>query len=124
MKYRKLRFLRHVSKQAAVQEIVDLLVGDRKDKTLTVIGFGNWSGGSQSPISRKHAGPTQMIKDQIGRRPNAVICQSTSTNRRCCNTWLPLTNMRAKETIRKKTKRRGGDAVESEDPQGAPLQTQ
>ena len=109
-KYRKLRFLRHVSKQAAVQEIVDLLVGDRKDKTLTVIGFGNWSGGSQSPISRKHAGPTQMIKDQIGRRPNAVILSvdEHKSSMLDSNTWLPLTNMRAKETIRKK---RSGEAV-------------
>ena len=109
-KYRKLRFLRHVSKQAAVQEIVDLLVGDRKAKTLTVIGFGDWSGGSKSPISRKHAGPIQMIKDQIGRRPNAVISpvDEHNSSKLDSNTWLPLTNMRAKETKRKK---RSGDAV-------------
>jgi hypothetical protein len=27
----------------------------------------------RSPISRQHAGPIQMIKDKIGRRPNAMI---------------------------------------------------
>ena len=102
--YRKQRFLRHVSKQRAVKEIVDLMVGGERSKTLTVIGFGDWSGGSRSPISRQHAGPIQMIKDKIGRRPNAMIvpveeCMSSKLD---SNTWLPLVNMRAKETIRKR----------------------
>jgi hypothetical protein len=41
--------------------------------TLTLVGFGDWSGGSQSPISRQHAGPVQLIKEKIGRRLNVAI---------------------------------------------------
>lgn len=72
-KYRKLRFLRHISKQEAVKEIVDLLVGKESDKTLTVIGFGNWSCGSRCPISRKYCGPHQLIRHEISKRWNALI---------------------------------------------------
>lgn len=100
-KYRKMRFLRHVSKQKAVEQIVDMLVGKKK-KGLTVIGFGNWSGGTQSNVSRKHAGPIQMIKDKIGRRQNAVIIpvDERNTSRLDSNTWQPLVNMKANTTKR------------------------
>lgn len=103
-KYRKMRFLRYVSKQMAVREIVDILVGDPKNKTLTVIGFGDWSGGSQSPISRKHSGPIQLIKEKIGRRPNAMIIPVDEylTSQVDSNTWLKLRNMKAQTTVQKK----------------------
>ena len=110
-KYRKMRFLRHVSKQKAVREIVDLLVGDPKDKVLTVIGFGDWSGGSKSPVSRKHSGPIQLIKEKIGRRPNARIVPVDEylSSQLDSNMWTRLRNMKAKTTVRKT--RDGGKVV-------------
>jgi hypothetical protein len=103
--YRKLRFLRHVSKQHVVQEIVDLIVGHRKGKgkdndvplPLVLVGFGDWSGGYSSPISRKCAGPIQMIKDKIGRRDNAAIkpVAEYNTSKLDSQSWELMRNMRA-----------------------------
>jgi hypothetical protein len=101
--YRQLRFLRYVHKQKTVDEIVDLIVGDKKDVgVLTLVGFGNWSGGSRSPISRQHAGPVQMIKDKVGKRPNACIksVDEHNTSKLDSFSWTKLVNMRAKETVR------------------------
>jgi len=97
--YRKLRFLRHVYKQKAVKEIVDLIVSPDPN-VLTLVGFGNWSGGSRSPISRKHAGPIQMIKEKIGRRPNAAIkpVDEYLTSQLDSNHQGRLVNMRATTT--------------------------
>ena len=99
--YRKLRFLRHIYKQKAVKEIVDLIVSPDPN-TLTLVGFGDWSGGSKSPISRQHAGPIQMIKDKIGRRPNAAIksVDEYKTSQLDSNNIVKLVNMKA-TTVRK-----------------------
>ena len=107
--YRKLRFLRHIYKQKAVKDIVDMIVNPNPD-VLTLVGFGNWSGGSRSPISRQHAGPIQMIKDKIGRRPNAAIksVDEYMTSQLDSNNLVKLVNMRAK-TVKKM---RDGSKVE------------
>lgn len=102
--YRKLRFLRHIYKQVAVREIVDLIVGQENNTMVTLVGFGNWSGGSKSPISRQHAGPIQMIKDKIGKRKNAEIkpVDEYKTSQLDSNTFQQLVNMRATSVVRKK----------------------
>ena len=107
--YRKLRFLRHIFKQKAVKEIVDMIVCPDPN-VLTLVGFGNWSGGSRSPISRQHAGPIQMIKDKIGKRPNAAIkpVDEYKTSQLDSNNLVKLVNMRA-TTIKKM---RDGSKVE------------
>ena len=99
--YRKLRFLRHIYKQKAVKEIVDLIVNPDPN-VLTLVGFGNWSGGSKSPISRQHAGPIQMIKDKIGKQPNAVIksVDEYKTSQLDSQNHFQLVNMRA-TTVKK-----------------------
>ena len=102
--YRKLRFLRHIYKQIAVKEIVDMIVGRENNNTVTLVGFGNWSGGSKSPISRQHAGPIQLIKDKIGKRRNAEIkpVDEYKTSQLDNNTLQQLVNMRATSVVRKK----------------------
>lgn len=103
-KYRKLRFLRHIYKQVTVREIVDLIVGPETSEKVTLVGFGNWSGGSRSPISRQHAGPIQLIKDKIGKRMNAEIkpVDEYKTSQLDSNTYCPLVNMIATSKVRKK----------------------
>ena len=103
--YRKLRFLRHVSKQLAVEEIVDQIldskgVGGSKD-LLQVIGFGDWSGGSQSAVSRKHCGPIQLIKHKLSQRENVLVTpvDESNTSKLDSNTWKELRNMKSKETV-------------------------
>jgi hypothetical protein len=106
--YRKLRFLRHVSKRKAVTEIVDQIVGksstaaDQSTGLLQVIGFGDWSGGSKSAVSRKHCGPIQQIKHELSRRPDVLVTAVDEhlTSQRDSNTWRKLVNMRAKETVK------------------------
>ena len=95
--------MRHVSKQAAVKEIVYLLVGTVNANTFTIIGYGNWSGGSQSVISRKYAGPHQLIKQEIGKRWNARIksIDEYKTSQTHSLSWEKLVNMKAKTTVRK-----------------------
>ena len=98
-KYRKLRFLRHIYKQKVVNEIVDLIVGPSgtSGAPLVLVGFGDWSGGHESPISRKHAGPIQTIKEKIGRRANAAIkpIDEHKSSQVDCQLWQKLTNMKA-----------------------------
>lgn len=104
--YRKLRFLRHVSKQQVVEQIVDKIVGGRKegDLSLMIVGFGDWSGGYSSPVSRKCAGPIQMLKDKIGQRQNAAIkaVDEFRTSQLDSQSWEKLWNMKA--VTYKKTK--------------------
>ena len=98
--YRKFRFLRHIFKKTTVVEIVDLIVGKTSSppsKPLILVGFGNWSGGHSSPISRKHAGPIQSIKEEIAKRPNTQLCnvdehKSSQVN---CKEWTKMRNMKA-----------------------------
>ena len=108
--YRKMRFLRHIHKGKAITEIVDALVGKSDAVGMTVFGFGDWSGGSKSPISRKCSGPWQSIKHEIGRRKNAMIkpVDEHKSSQLCCEDWSPLKNMRA-TTVRKK---KDGSSVE------------
>lgn len=98
-KYRKLRFLRHIHKQKVVNEIVDLVVGSASEanKPLVLVGFGDWSGGHSSPVSRKHAGPIQLIKEKIGRRTNAAIkpIDEHKSSQLDCQLWEKMENMKA-----------------------------
>lgn len=105
--YRMLRFRRHVAKQRAVREIVDMLIGKNDDGSLRVIGFGDWSGGSQSPVSRKHCGPIQAIKGKLSQRRNVMVIPvpEYGTSKVDSNTWARLVNMTARETT---IKRRDG----------------
>ena len=108
-KYRKLRFLRFIHKAKVVGEIVDLIVeggpvGTGCKRPLVLVGFGDWSGGHSSPISRKHAGPIQMIKEKIGRRENAAIkaVDEHKTSQLDCQCWEKMTNMKAMTYRRRK----------------------
>jgi hypothetical protein len=101
--YRKLRFLRHIQKQTTVREIVDIIVGTGPNvPQLTVVGFGDWSGGHKSSVSRQHSGPIQTIKDKIGRRRKAAIkpVDEYLTSQKDSRTHNTLINMKAKTTTR------------------------
>jgi hypothetical protein len=102
--YRKLRFLRYIQKQHAVREIVDMLVGKEEPGVLTLVGFGDWSGGNKSPISRKHSGPIQKIKEEIGKRKNAAIkpVDEFRSSQLDSNTFTRLVNMRATSVKKQK----------------------
>ena len=102
--YRKYRFLRYIHKQHAVREIVDMLVGKEGTGVLTLVGFGDWSGGNKSPISRKHSGPIQKIKEEIGKRKNAAIkpVDEFRSSQLDSNTHVRLVNMKAKTVKRQK----------------------
>ncbi len=62
--YRNMRFMRFVGKHKAVDAICDLLAPRGKR---TVVGFGDWSAGSSSCISRKTCGPVQEVKRALGK---------------------------------------------------------
>ena len=100
LKYRNLRFLRHMHKDAAIEEICDLVAGSR-DRPV-VVGFGSWAGPNGTPIRRRTAGPLQEIRRRLARRPNVHILEVNET-RSSCVCWgchSRLTNMRALTTPR------------------------
>jgi hypothetical protein len=100
--YRRMRFMRFVFKKRTVKNIVDMIVGDQADETIfTVVGFGDWSGGSQSPVSRRCAGPIQEIKEKISRRRNAALkmMDEHKTSQNHHETFKKLVNMKAKSTV-------------------------
>ena len=93
-----MRFLRYVKKQEYVKNICDCIA---PVNTIMVVGFGDWSGGSQSPISRKHCGPIEDIKRELRKRANVLMrmIDEYNTSKKDCLTHQPLKNMRALTTI-------------------------
>ena len=112
--YRKMRFLRFIYKKKTVKEICDLIAPVGKT---VLVGFGNWSGGHNSCISRKNAGlrgllppkwggrssllPIQDIKQELRSRKNVFFkhIDEHKTSKNDSKTFLELTNMKAKTTI-------------------------
>jgi hypothetical protein len=52
--YRNMRFLRYVGKQRAIDEICEIIAPKGK---VSVVGFGDWSGGHGTPIKRRPGAP-------------------------------------------------------------------
>lgn len=94
--YRNMRFLRYVHKQRTVQKICDLVAPPGRP---TIVGFGDWSGTKDSPISRRCCGPIEEIKHCLAKRGDVMFLsvreKKTSVTCSCCN--ARLTNM--KETV-------------------------
>ena len=101
MGYRNMRFMRHVHKDRAIEDICDLVAP--RDK-VCVVGFGDWSGGQGSCVSRRTCGPIEEVKHRLSRRENVVFREvsefRTSQTCSCCHG--KLTNMVADVTSKKK----------------------
>jgi hypothetical protein len=93
--YKKLRFLRFCKKKSTVSKMCDG-VAPPKDGKLYCIGFGDWSGGHASPISRRCAGPIQDIKRELFSRDNVLMkhVDEFRTSKTHNITRLPLVNMK------------------------------
>ena len=100
--YRKLRFLRFSQKKKAIHRICNIIAPP--EYTAVCIGFGDWSGGYKSPISRKSAGPIQDIKRELRKRKNTLFRMTDEhcTSKFDSDCFLPLSNMKAKVTTVKK----------------------
>ena len=105
--YRKMRFLRYCRRKRAIAELVDAVAPP--DAPLLCIGFGDWNGGSKSPVSRRTCGPLQEIKFQLSRRPNVwlSVVDEYKTSQMCSCCQQKLCNMKAAGVI---TKRDGSTA--------------
>lgn len=101
--YRSLRFLRYTGKQKAIHDIAETIAPSAPGKTILVF-FGNWSGGSQSPVSRRTSGPLVEVKKALRRRSDVLFrtVDESYTSRKDHNTWEDLVYMRAMTTRRKK----------------------
>jgi hypothetical protein len=90
--YRNMRFMRYVGKQRTVSRIVDALA-PRSQRI--VLGFGDWSIGNASPISRPRSGPVEEIKRELARRSNVMLMDIDEfrTSKLDSLTHKPLTNM-------------------------------
>ncbi len=104
--YRRLRFLRYCRRKVMIKEICDMLAPPGQT---VYIGFGNWNGGAQSPISRRTCGPLKEIKFELQRRPGVHVfgvdeCKTSQTCHCCRN---KLTNMVGDKCVR----RRGEDGM-------------
>jgi hypothetical protein len=99
--YRNMRFMRYCSKKRAIQEICDMIAPPGGK---TVVGFGDWSGGSGTPISRRCAGPLQEIKLELMHRDEVTFMSihERRTSQTCHHCLNKLVNMRAKSTVYKR----------------------
>lgn len=98
--YRNLRFRRFVHRQKAIDEVCCMIAPAGQS---VVVGFGNWAGGYNSPVSRKASGPIQAIKRRLKDMPHVLAVTEidefrTSQICSCCHGRL--TNMRG-ETVKK-----------------------
>lgn len=92
--YRRMRMLRYVHKQKAIQNICDMIAP--KERTV-VVGFGNWKS-ANSPVSRRTCGPVQEIKLELQRRTNVVYhdIDEFRTSITCHHCHCQMKNMRAR----------------------------
>lgn len=102
--YRAMRFMRYVFKQRTVSAICDLIA---PRNAYNVVGYGDWNGGSGSPIKRRWAGPQQDIRRELRRRSNVLFWNvwEHKTSVTCHRTWRRLSNMRAVTTSWKRSSR-------------------
>lgn len=100
--YRRMRFLRFVMRQKAIHKICNIIAPAGET---TVVGFGDWSGGARSPISRRTSGPLNDIKRELQRMPNVhfMSIDEHLTSVTCHGCKKRLVNMRAMTTKYKKT---------------------
>jgi hypothetical protein len=98
--YRNMRFLRYCRKRKMVHEICDTIAP--RDSKMTIVGFGDWNGGSGTPISRRTCGPLQEIKMELRSRTNVVFLdvKETKTSVTCNACFGRLVNMKAPLTVR------------------------
>ena len=106
--YRGMRFTRYVHRQKAIDDICAALVPDGRP---AVVAFGDWSGGYQSPVSRRCAGPLVDIKRQLSRMANVTLVNVDEfrTSVTCSNCQGRLTNM----TAASRKRRRDGEWSET-----------
>jgi len=108
VRYRRHRFLRYVNRQKTIQEICDKIAPRTRKNTRqghTLVGFGNWSGGHTSCISRKTCGPVKEIVRELSRRPNVSLkyIDEYNTSKVCNVDHSILKNMKAKTTKKLKS---------------------
>jgi hypothetical protein len=98
--YRNARFMRFVNKQKALNDICDLIAPPGAN---TIVGFGNWRGVGNTPISRRCSGPVSQIKKCLCDRTHVKLLEidefRTSCRCSCCH--QPMVNMRAFTNKRK-----------------------
>lgn len=92
--YRNLRFRRYCKKQKLVLEIADF-VAPRKKNNKVLVGFGDWKGVGNTPISRRTSGPLQAIRFELRGRDNVIMedVDEFRTSQRCSCCENPLCNM-------------------------------
>jgi len=93
--YRNMRFLRYVRSNQAIEEICDLVAPPGKE---TIVGFGDWSGGFKSPVSRRTCGPIEQIKHRLKQRTPLLDVPERKTSVTCSGCQARLRNMVADTT--------------------------
>ena len=104
--YRNMRFMRYVHREKAINAICDTVAPAGRS---TIVGFGDWSGGNASPVSRRTCGPVEEIKHRLRMRKDVTILSvdefRTSVTCSCCN--RRLSNMVAVVTRKAKAPGQG-----------------
>jgi hypothetical protein len=109
--YRNMRFTRYVAKQRAVSDVCDFVaprtstIDGKVVHMFNVVGYGDWTGASGTPIKRKYCGPQVDIRKELRRRQDSVLFRSIweyRTSVTCNITWQRLSNMKAVSNGREK----------------------
>jgi hypothetical protein len=115
--YRNLRFKRFVYRQKAIGEICAVVAPEGRT---SVIGFGDWTGGRASPISRRAAGPLRDVKQQLRMLGRVRACRDireTRTSKTCSACHCELENMKARSV--RWVRRPEVDAARTDEVRGA-----
>ena len=105
--YRKMRFMRFCRRKSAIAWLCSKLAPATESQVM--IGFGDWSGGSQSPISRRCAAPLKDIKHALQQKDNVIleIVKETLTSQVCHCCHQRMCQMKAGSTVWKRDKNSG-----------------
>jgi hypothetical protein len=100
--YRNLRFARYVAKQKALDDIIDTIIPSKTE--FCVVGFGDWAGLKNSPISRKTCGPLKEIKNRLRGMDNVVVLGINEYKTSVTNfhNHAAMERMKAKSVVKKR----------------------
>lgn len=99
--YRNLRFTRHVHRQKAIDDVCSFVASPSEGRRV-VVAMGDWTGGHQSPVSRKRAGPLADVRRRLANTPGVTLLSVDEfrTSVTCSKCFGRLVNMRARSRVR------------------------
>jgi hypothetical protein len=113
-KMRKRKFTKYVNEQKMINKVCKKL--SRKNNPTeddqVIIGFGDWSLGSNSPIKGHQRGPVTRVIRELGKWTKVYKVDEYKTSKLCCNCYHETENMEYPNQRKRRKKRKKDEDTE------------